>query len=324
MPVGGGVEVGAGPGQWPQHRGQLRPNRPSEVELTLVAAVLGRSELEEPPVLVELVIRQGAVGVDPVDDPVGQLLQVLRAERRRLLGEKGFRGVNLSRVEPATVDLVEGPLDHRHLLRTHLPRPLRDRQHGPSWRQIVTEHRDSVADRRCGLHPAGCFPGRDPQRVGQHGGQPTLPEPFSQASCLGLPDRLVVDERHPVPLDLEPLEEADQFVVVVVVQAAVIDSGNELVQAGPELGEGVVDRRCRSEQPRGHAFILLEQVFDSKVFLSPRRWSHHPSWDSVCRRRPDHRGGPARALVTCVPATRSCSARPEPVVTLTHTAANQG
>ena len=51
---------------------QLRTGGPGEPEVTDVGAVPGRSEMKGAAVVVELVVGYGAVGVDGIDDAVGE------------------------------------------------------------------------------------------------------------------------------------------------------------------------------------------------------------------------------------------------------------
>ncbi len=99
------------------------------------------------PILIQLVVGQRAVRVDPVDDAVGEQLQVFGREDSRVFGEQRLTGDNLGRVEAATIHLLEGALNDVDLLRAHLSGSLGGRQHRPDWFQYFAEHRRVGSDR---------------------------------------------------------------------------------------------------------------------------------------------------------------------------------
>ena len=100
---------------------QLRPACAGEPELPGVAAVFGGPHPEEPSVLLQLLVGQGAVGVDRVHHLLGQLAQLLRAELGGELREQLFPGVDLVGVEPAPGDRRQRPDHHIGVLRDTSP-----------------------------------------------------------------------------------------------------------------------------------------------------------------------------------------------------------
>ena len=58
--------------------------------------------------MVQVFLRDRAVGVDAVDDLGGEEAELFRGERRRELREEPVGGVEVGGVEAAVVDLVEG------------------------------------------------------------------------------------------------------------------------------------------------------------------------------------------------------------------------
>jgi hypothetical protein len=109
-------------------------------------------------VLVQLIVGEGAVGVDRVHEPVGEMLQVFGAAGLGELGQQPLPGRNLGRVKPGPVHLGQRPFDDRHLLRAHRPVSLRRRQTGPLRGQNLPQHADPFTAGFGGRDPAGRFP----------------------------------------------------------------------------------------------------------------------------------------------------------------------
>jgi hypothetical protein len=87
--------------------------------------------MQEPPILLELLVGNGAVGVDRVDDLLGQPLQILRAELVGEPGEQFLTGLDGCGVEPGPVHPGQGPGHDVDLFRSDLPVPLRRGQLRP-------------------------------------------------------------------------------------------------------------------------------------------------------------------------------------------------
>ena len=86
--------------------------------------------MQVPAVGVHLIGGSAAVGVDAVDHPLSQPGQLLRPEGVGVRGQQPLPRIQVGRVEPATVDLGQRPLDQMHLLGTYLPGPLREASTG--------------------------------------------------------------------------------------------------------------------------------------------------------------------------------------------------
>ena len=86
---------------------------------------------------------------------------------------------------------------------------------------------------------------------------------------VGVGDKPVVDQRHPVPDPFECLHDGDKLRIVEIVQPAVFDHFDQMIEAGGELVQGIIHRgrriRRRCFLPENHVLILLETMFDSKI-----------------------------------------------------------
>ena len=100
-------------GQRVEQRLEFGAGGPGEPEVPDIGAVPGRAEMKVAPVFVELIVGHGAVGVDGIHDPVGEELEVLGWEHRRMFGQQRLTGGDVGRVEAAPIHLVEGAFDDR-------------------------------------------------------------------------------------------------------------------------------------------------------------------------------------------------------------------
>jgi hypothetical protein len=103
-PLGG--DVGAGPGQRGQDGGQFGSGGAGEPELPGVGAVAGGAEAEVAPVGVQLVVGFGAVGVDRVDDLLGEAGQLMGAEGGSVVGQQLLTGGEVGGIVARSVDVA--------------------------------------------------------------------------------------------------------------------------------------------------------------------------------------------------------------------------
>ena len=91
LPIGPAVDrtgrIDPGFGEWIEQGFQFRAGGPGEPEVPDIGTVPGRLEMKVAPILVQLIVRQGAVGVDGIDDFVGEQFEVFGWEQRRMVGE---------------------------------------------------------------------------------------------------------------------------------------------------------------------------------------------------------------------------------------------
>ena len=86
LPIGPAVDFSGGidPGfrQRVEQRLEFRAGGPGEPEVPDIGPVPGRPQMKVAPIFVQLIVGHGAVGVDAVDDPVGEQLEVFGREHR--------------------------------------------------------------------------------------------------------------------------------------------------------------------------------------------------------------------------------------------------
>ena len=127
-PVRASDHVGAGFRQGSEQGLQFGAESAGEPEGAGPGSVPALMELDMAPVLVELVLGQGAVGVDPVDDLVGEDAEVFDGVGVGEPDQQPLTFLDVGGVEAAPVDLGQGPFDDRHLLRADPAGLLRRRQ----------------------------------------------------------------------------------------------------------------------------------------------------------------------------------------------------
>ena len=147
------TSVDPGFGQGSEEGLQFGAEGPGEPQRAGPGPVAALMELDMAPVVVELVFGQGAVGVDGVDDLIGEQSQVLGRQHRGLVDQQFLPGVEVGGIEAAPVDLAQGAGDDRHLLRADLPVALGRGQPGPDRVQRLAEHRGPRPDRLRGTDP---------------------------------------------------------------------------------------------------------------------------------------------------------------------------
>ena len=265
--------LGAGFGQRPEQRGQFGARLTGQPELPAPAAVCGLPQMEVPPGRVQLLLGSAAVGVDVVDHLIGQGAQILRSERFREPGQQPLPLGQVGRVEPAMIHPVQGPLDDRHLLRGHLPGPLRRRQLRPHRGQRLAGHAVSVPDRRPGPHPPGRLPRGESQRA------INVRTRFPWANTSGRFRRSasaisrMIGHRQPVPDPFEVLHERDELAVS---KSSRPPSSTILTRwSTPRLtcsrARSTGDTSPTVPSPKLMGSSLLEDPFDCKHLTRPRQ-----------------------------------------------------
>jgi hypothetical protein len=184
-----------------------------------------------------------------------------------VVGEDPLAGVDVGGVEPGPVDLAERPFDDRHLLGADLPGLLGGGEVRAQHRQRLTQRGGPRPHRGRRVDPAGRFRPRDRQCRGQHPPHRPLTQAGRQVPPLHVGDQPVVDQRQPVAGLLEGLQHPDQTRIVQCFQAVIGDDLDQVVDAGRQRVQGVLDRRQHTvDPPQIHHHSIIEHTYECKAF----------------------------------------------------------